>query len=138
MPAGPVSHVRCDMRDYRRLAVAVEAQSLAVAVYAATTGFPASERYGLAAQMRRAAVSVASNIAEGCGRGGEREFLHFLYVALGSASELAIQVDLAIALELISTIDGVPLADRVNHVQRMLNRLTASRRRTVSRPRPVS
>ncbi len=117
------------MRNLRKLDVSAHAQSLAVAVYAITSRFPAPERYGLAAQMRRAAVSVASNIAEGSGRGGDRELLHFLFVALGSATELAVQVDLAVALELMSTDEGKLLADRVNHVQRMLNRFTESVRR---------
>jgi four helix bundle protein len=117
------------MRNVRKLEVTEHAQSLAVAVYAITAGFPSHERFGLAAQMRRAAVSVASNIAEGAGRGGDRELLHFLFIALGSATELAVQVDLAIALELMSATEGASLADRVNHVQRMLNRFIASVRR---------
>jgi len=85
------ARVRSVMRDFRKLEVAVRARDLVVVVYESTARFPAQERYGLAAQMRRAAVSVASNIAEGTGRGGEREFLRFLYIALGSATELAIQ-----------------------------------------------
>ena len=117
------------MRNFRKLEVTEHAQSLAIAVYAVTARFPAHERYGLAAQMRRAAVSVVSNIAEGSGRDGDREFLHFLFIALGSATELAVQVDLAIALELMSASDAASLADRVNHVQRILNRFTASVRR---------
>jgi four helix bundle protein len=85
--------------------------------------------------MRRAAVSVVSNIAEGSARGGDREFAQFLYVALGSATELAVQLDLAIALEFTSVTEGASLSDRVNHVQRMLNRLTSSLRRKLLRPR---
>jgi four helix bundle protein len=117
------------MRDMRKLEVATRARELAIAVYKATERFPAHERYGLAAQMRRAAVSIASNIAEGTGRGGEREFLHFLYLALGSATELAIQVDIAIALGFADSETGGALTDRTNHVQRMLNRLTGNVRR---------
>lgn len=116
------------MRDFRKLQVAVRARQLVIAVYQATGTFPSTERYGLAAQMRRAAVSIASNIAEGTGRAGARELLHFLYIALGSATELAIQVDLAIALGFVDDLDGATLVDRTNHVQRMLNRLTASMR----------
>lgn len=117
------------MRNVRELEVAAQARSIALAVYAVTKRFPLDERYVLAAQMRRAAVSIASNIAEGAGRGGDREFVHFLYVALGSATELAIQVDLAIALDLVTAEDGASLSDRVNHAQRMLNRFIASLRR---------
>jgi four helix bundle protein len=94
--------------------------------------FPTRERFGLAAQMRRAAVSIASNIAEGTGRGGEREFLRFLYLALGSATELAVQLELSIALGFIEAETGAALCDRTNHVQRMLNRLTGSVRRKLS------
>jgi four helix bundle protein len=117
------------MRDFRKLAVGESACELAIAVYKGTERFPPYERYGLATQMRRAAVSIASNIAEGTGRGGEREFLHFLYIALGSATELAIQVDIAVALGFLDAEEGAALRDRTNHVQRMLNRLTASVRR---------
>ena len=112
------------MRDYRKLEVAQRARELVLSVYTVTAAFPREERYGLAAQMRRAAVSVASNIAEGTGRGGEREFLHFLYLALGSATELAVQLDLATALGFLTAADGSVLSDRANQVQRMLNRLT--------------
>jgi four helix bundle protein len=120
------------MRDVRKLEVATRARELAIAVYKGTERFPAHERYGLASQMRRAAVSIASNIAEGTGRGGEREFLHFLYLALGSARELAIQVELAIALGFVEAEEGAALGDRTNHVQRMLNRLTGSVRRKLA------
>ena len=123
------------MRDLHNLEVADAARSLALAVYVVTGRFPSHERYGLAAQMRRAAVSVVSNIAEGSARGGDREFAQFLYVALGSATELAVQLDLAIALEFTSVTEGASLSDRVNHVQRMLNRLTSSLRRKLLRPR---
>ena len=121
------------MRDFRKLEVAAHARDLVVVVYESTARFPAHERYGLAAQMRRAAVSVVSNIAEGTGRGGEREFLRFLYIALGSATELAIQVDLAMALGFMNVEDGESLVDRANHVQRMLNRFTASVRQKLAR-----
>ena len=126
--ATPVSWI---MRDLRKLEGAVRARELVIAVYRITGPLPSHERYGLAAQMRRAAVPIASNVAEGTGRGGDCEFLRFLYIALGSATELAIQVDLAIALDFIDAVEGVTLVDHTNHVQRMLNRLTGSLRRKV-------
>jgi four helix bundle protein len=119
------------MRDPRKLQVAIRASALAVATYRFTAAFPGCERFGLAAQMRRAAVSVASNIAEGCGRGGERDFLRFLYMAHGSASELSTQLAIALAMGFGST-GGAALADDIDHVQRMLNRLTSSVRRKLS------
>ena len=86
------------MQPTANLRVAEQAMKLAVAVYRMTSAFPTDERFGLTAQMRRAAVSVGSNIAEGCGRRGNRELLQFLYIASGSASELAFQLQLACAL----------------------------------------
>ena len=126
------------MRDYHTLEVATQARELAVAIYEVTGAFPPPERYGLAAQMRRAAISIPSNIAEGTGRSGDREFLRFLYIALGSATELAIQLEVASALRLIDAARYGSLADRTNHVQRMLNRLTASVRRKLGRPAPTA
>lgn len=122
------------MRDYRKLEVGQRARELVLSVYTVTAAFPREERYGLAAQMRRAAVSVASNIAEGTGRGGEREFLHFLYLALGSATELAVQLDLATALGFLTAANGSVLSDRVNQIQRMLHRLTGRLRRKPAPP----
>ena len=66
------------MGNFRDLVVWKRAQDLALAVYQSTSSFPKEERYGLTAQMRRAAVSVSSNIAEGCGRQGDRELSRFL------------------------------------------------------------
>ena len=112
------------MQPTTNLRVAEQATKLAVAVYRMTSGFPADERFGLTAQMRRAAVSVGSNIAEGCGRRGNRELLQFLYIASGSASELAFQLQLASALGLEekATIDATRTV--LLSLQRMLNRLT--------------
>lgn len=70
----------------------------AKAVYELTAGFPMEERYGLAQQMRRAAVSIPSNIAEGAGRNGPKEFLHFIGIARGSLAELETQLQLAVML----------------------------------------
>jgi four helix bundle protein len=72
--------------------VAEHAERLALAVYRLTAAFPPEERFGLAQQLRRAAVSVGSNIPEGCGRRGNRELLNHLYIAMASGSELAFQV----------------------------------------------
>lgn len=68
------------------------------AVYQMTTTFPAEERYGLSQQMRRAAVSIPSNIAEGAGRNGAKEFLNFIGILWGSLAELETQVQLAVML----------------------------------------
>lgn len=71
---------------------------LAKAVYQMTATFPAEERYGLAQQMRRAAVSIPSNIAEGAGRNSKKEFLHFIGISRGSLAELETQLQLTVML----------------------------------------
>src|SRR3954451_2568356 len=71
------------MGDFRQLSVWQRSHLLAVKVHQLTTAFPLIERYGLAAQMRRAAVSIISNIAEGCGRQSDRELAYFLRIARG-------------------------------------------------------
>ena len=112
------------MQPTRNLRVAEQATKLAVAVYRMTSAFPREERFGLTAQMRRAAVSVGSNIAEGCGRRGNRELLQFLYVASGSASELAFQLQLACALGFGEESAVAVARNELGSLQRMLNRLT--------------
>ncbi|MCR4303914.1 MAG: four helix bundle protein [Gallionella sp.] len=74
------------------------AMQLVKAVYQMTSAFPAEERYGLAQQMRRAAVSIPSNIAEGAGRNGSKEFLNFVGISRGSLAELETQLELAVML----------------------------------------
>jgi four helix bundle protein len=116
------------MQSADNLRVTGEARSLAVAVYRATSRFPAAERFGLTAQMRRAAVSIGSNIAEGCGRFGNRELVHFLQIALGSASELEFQALIAMDLEFLTEARDASLVDQIDHVKRMLVRLIKSHR----------
>ena len=83
------------MRDPMRFKVLAQAEELIVATYSATAAFPVGERFGLTAQMRRAAVSVGSNIVEGCHREGNRALIPFLHYALGSAAEVQFQVRIA-------------------------------------------
>lgn len=109
------------MQNPTNLDVVRYARALAGAVYRATALFPSAERFGITAQMRRAAISVGSNIAEGCGRGGDREFAQFLHVALGSASELEFPMLVAIDLQMLPT-ETILLED-VGRVKRMLSRL---------------
>lgn len=113
------------MQNFRDLKVWNKAHSLVLAVYAATEPFPAAERYGLTSQMRRAAASIPSNIAEGCGRSSNAELARFLYMALGSASELEYFLLLARDLRfLVAPAHDSILAD-VQEVKRMLAGLIA-------------
>ena len=77
------------------------AMQLVKGVYQMTSAFPSEERYGLAQQMRRAAVSIPSNIAEGAGRNGAKEYLHFIGIARGSLAELETQLQLAAMLDFV-------------------------------------
>jgi four helix bundle protein len=108
------------MRDFRELKVWQKGHKLTLAVYKATTDFPVEERFGLVSQLRRAASSIAANIAEGCGRGSEADFARFLYMALGSASELEYHLLLSHDLKLLADADYEALASDVTEVKRML------------------
>ena len=100
--------------------MAARAEELAVAVYRHTATFPPAERFGLTVQMRRAAVSIASNIAEGCGRRGNRALLAFLYIATGSASELDCQLKISSRLGYGDSHSADSLRLELQHVARML------------------
>jgi four helix bundle protein len=118
------------VRSYRDLVVWQKAMALAIAVYRATGHFPKDELYGLTSQMRRAAVSVASNIAEGQARHSRREFLLFLSHARGSLAELETQSVLAARLEFLSPESEQSLADRIAEVGRLLSGLRRSLKST--------
>ena len=109
------------MKEFRTLKVWRKAHELVLAVYRSTSRFPPEERYGLTSQLRRAAVSVPSNIAEGCGREGDRDFARFLSIAGGSASEAEYQLLLARDLGYLSEERHRPLDAQINEVKRMLN-----------------
>lgn len=90
------------MKNFRDLQVWHKAHLLALESYRVTNGFPKQEMFGLTSQIRRAAVSVAANIAEGCGKRGNAEFQRFLGIATGSASELEYHFLLARDLQFLS------------------------------------
>src|SRR5438067_2411723 len=89
------------MHDFKNLSVWQAARRLTRSLYQLTTDFPASEEFGLKAHMRGASISICSNIAEGCGRRGDREFRRFLDVAMGSACELECELILSYDLAFI-------------------------------------
>ncbi len=121
-------------RSYRELLVWQKAKALAVQVYQATEQFPKAETYGLTSQIRRAAVSVASNIAEGQGRLTSGEFLHFLGQARGSLLELDTQLAIALDLNYLRA-DKYELLDHETYqVLGLLNRLIESLRKKPLKP----
>lgn len=107
------------MHNYKQLKVWEKAIDLVVDVYKATAEFPKEEKYGLISQMRRSAVSIPSNIAEGAGRNSDKEFCHFLSNAHGSSFELETQIIVSQKLELITQDTSNELCAKVNEVQRM-------------------
>jgi four helix bundle protein len=108
------------MQDYKKLEVWQKAHFLALSVYEVTKVFPKDELFGLTSQVRRACISIPSNIAEGCGRGGNSELCQFLKIALGSANELEYQLILAADLKLINTNDHKNLNKQINETKAML------------------
>ncbi|MBC8869398.1 MAG: four helix bundle protein [Planctomycetes bacterium] len=108
------------MKDFRQLKVWEKAHQLTLTVYRVTKALPPDERFGLTSQIRRAAASVPSNIAEGCGRNSDAELARFMEIAMGSASEVEYQILLARDLEYVATPEHEDIHGRVCEVKRML------------------
>ena len=111
------------MQDFRNLSVWQRSRRLTKSVYEMTTDYPGSEEFGLKSQMRRAAVSICSNIAEGCGRRGDREFRRFLDVAMGSACELECETILSFDLAFITEGAQEEILETLIQIKRMLGGL---------------
>jgi len=110
-------------RPHKRLEVWQKAMALVEAIYGLTTEFPRSEVYGLSGQMRRSAISVPCNIAEGAARKTRSEFVQFLTIAQGSLSELDTQVELACRLGYIDEQRRTEVTAEITTVFRMLSGL---------------
>lgn len=108
-------------KAHKKLVLWQRAVHLVVSVYEVTRRFPANERFGLAAQMQRAAVSIPSNVAEGAARRGRKEYLQFVYMARGSLSELDTQVEIAGLLGYLKPDESSKLQAEVDDVSRLLN-----------------
>ena len=108
------------MQDFRNLEVWKVAHALTLDTYVSTKLFPKDEQFGLTSQLRRAAVSIEANLAEGCGRGTDADFARFVQLATGSASEVYCHLMICMDLGYLAREDYQRLADRTQQVRRML------------------
>ena len=113
------------MRDYKELDVWRKSVLLTTELYKLTSGFPDTERFGLTSQIRRAATSVAANIAEGWGRGSRKEFIQFLTIARGSLTELETHLIIASNLHMLTPEQFASVSKSIQDIGKMLNRLIA-------------
>jgi four helix bundle protein len=111
------------VRDHTKLKVFDLADQLAIHVYQQTAEFPATERYGLQSQMRRAAVSIAASIVEGCARSTSSEYARFMEIAYGSARELQYEIGLARRLGYFHSPGHMQLDDQCTSLAKALNGL---------------
>jgi len=101
-------------RAHEKLEVWQDAMTLVEHIYALTGRLPKHEQFGLISQMRRAAISIPSNIAEGAARNGDKEFIRFLFIARGSLAELETQIKISIRLKYVDTENSLlPICNRV-------------------------
>ena len=117
------------MNNYKELEVWKKSVGLALATYKMTNAFPASERFGLTAQMRRAATSVPANIAEGWGRGTTKEYIHFLLLARGSLMEVETHAIISRGLAFLTEQQCGDVQTQIQEIGRMLNGLIQSLRK---------
>ena len=110
-------------RSYKDLVVWQKGIALAKLIYQLTKKFPSEEKFGLVAQMRRAAVSISSNVAEGQARHTTGEFIQFISHAEGSVAELDTQLILSIELKFCNSVTAEPTFALINEIRRMLNAL---------------
>lgn len=111
------------MKSHKDLTVWQKSIDFVAEIYKITRGFPREESYGLQGQMRRAAISIPSNISEGASRVSNKDFIQFLHIALGSASELETQVIIAEKIGYLTCID--PILLEINSIKKMLLGLVA-------------
>jgi four helix bundle protein len=116
------------MRDHRKLRAFELADKLTLAIYVATRSFPKEEQFGLTSQLRRAAVSVASNIVEGCARSSRADYIRFLDIAFGSIREVEYQLSIAERLKYMTPEIAIELARQSDETAKVLAGLLRSLR----------
>lgn len=117
------------MRDHTKLKAFELADEVAILIYRITAEFPKAELYGLTSQMRRAAVSVPSNIVEGCARDSQTDYLRFLTIAFGSLRELHYQLSLSIRLGFLEEQDTLLIEAKIIEAEKVLNGLIRALRK---------
>ena len=108
------------MRDFHNLLIWKRSHQLTLDIYMLSQSFPKDELFGLTSQVRRAASSIATNIAEGCGRNSNKDFAHFLQIAIGSASEVEYELLLAHDLKYINSVEYERLTNEVVAIRKMI------------------
>ena len=117
------------MRPHKKLKIWEKILLFIEDIYRITSLFPKDEMFGIISQLRRASISVASNIAEGCGRTGNQEKIHFFIIARGSLSEIDAQLDISYRLKYFNNDDFNMLTVKLDEISRMLQGLIDSRRK---------
>lgn len=109
------------LSSYKELHVWQRAMELVVSIYKVTANFPKEEIYGLTSQIRRSAISIPSNIAEGRMRGTKKDFVHFLRIAYASGAELETQIEISKQLPKINILDYSKVDSLLDEIMKMLN-----------------
>lgn len=109
------------MKSHKDLTVYKTSIDLVIDIYQQSQNFPDSEKFGLTSQIRRASVSIPSNISEGAARSSKKEFIRFLYIALGSVAEIETQLEIAYRLKFIK--DTPEVVEKIIYIRRMILKL---------------
>lgn len=111
------------MKSYRDLIVWQKSMSLVIDIYKITEHFPEAEKFGLTSQIKRCAISIPSNIAEGYGRNYTKDYIRFLQIARGSLFECQTQLEIAVSLDFINVVVIKDVSEKAFEVEKMLNSL---------------
>ncbi len=118
------NNINLEIKSHKDLKVWQESMDLVIEVYDLSKSFPKEEQFGLTSQIRRSCISIPSNIAEGAGRKGRKEFTRFLYIALGSLAEVETQLEIAYRLNYSTT--NTAVNEKIIYIRRMLTKLIKS------------